>query len=111
MPTPTVRVEERLVLTLAIEGRDVGLLVAYPWDGGFWLEQVVTFPGAPATALLALLDAGLAEANRRDATHVGIYQPVQGMDARLRLVAREYGFKPYHVAETGTYLVKYAEAA
>jgi len=111
MSTPPVRVADRLVLTLALDGRDVGLLVAFPWAGGFFLEHVVVFPDAPATTLLALLQAGLDEANRREAKHIGIFQPTQGMDSRLRTVAQAFGFEPYHVAEDGVFLVKRAEEA
>lgn len=111
MSAPTVRVDERLVLTLSVGGRDAGLLVAYDYQGGLVLEHVVMFPKAPVTALAALLEAGLEEANRRQAKHVRIFQAAKGLDPRMRKLALVYGFEPYHKAEDGVYLVKHAEVA
>jgi hypothetical protein len=108
MPTLTTRVDERLVLTLSIDERPAGLLVAYEYQGGMVLEHVVLFPGAPVSALRPLLEAGLEDANTREAKHVRIFQ-ANDLDPRLRKLAASYGFTPYETAEDGEYLVKYAE--
>lgn len=105
----TVQVDERLVLRLAFDGEDVGLLVAYTWGEGLFLEHVVVFPYAPVGTLPALLNAGLEDARTREAKYVGIYQPAAGMDARLRNVATHYGFTATKRTKQGTYLIRSME--
>lgn len=100
-------VTNRLVLTWE-DPWPLGVLTGYEHEGGFALEHVVAFPGAPPSTLARMLRAGLTEAWRRGYQHVTLHIPhAYPLAAGLLTLAKRFGFDEYRRDEGASYFVAY----
>jgi len=77
--------------------------------GGFALEHVVVFPGAPATALMDMLRDGLAEAWEQGFKYVTWHVPhAFPLSIALAEVGRRLGFEKVDEDRTNAYFIRYA---
>ncbi len=98
-------VTNRIVATYQPDGWPRGVLTgADDGCGGFALEHVIVFNGAPATLLMDMLRAGIQEAWARDFSAITWKVP-HAFPAALALaeVGKRLGFTRTHADETFAY--------
>ena len=98
MRKPTAHiVGDRTVFTWQPDGWPVGCLTGYVNPaGGFVLEHVITFPGAPPSTLVHMLNAALEEAWTRGYPYVALHIPAaHPRYAGLTALSAECGFTEY----------------
>jgi len=99
---------DRVVFTYEVEGRDLGILTGYEQDGGFFLEHVVAFPGAPLSTLPRMFRAGISEAWARGFKYIALYiEHEHPFAEKLEELAERYEFRCYADREGRAYYCRH----
>lgn len=99
----------RTVMTYEPEGLPVGLITGQEdGAGGFAIEHVCVFPGAPSTTLLRMVRHGLDEAWGRGYQHVTFCLPREHrLTTGLAILGARLGFSQYAADQRYRYFVLY----
>jgi len=89
----------------------VGVLTGHEGANGFFLEHVITFPGANAGDLVGMLSHGFQVARERKYAFVA-FRIAKGYptERKLTVAARWFGFTLYYEDDTMRHYVLHLEA-